>query len=117
MSAIQEAYARIGADYDDVLKRLMNEQLVTRFLGKFLDDASFSNLKQALEAADADAAFMAAHTLKGVCQNLGLSNLYVPVHDITEVLRAKSLDGTQELFAQVETEYEKTVAALRTALQ
>lgn len=117
MSAIQDAYEQLGADYNDVLKRLMNEQLVARFLGKFLDDASFANLKQALAAGDAQAAFMAAHTLKGVCQNLGLSNLFVPVNEITESLRGGSLKGSEPLFAQVEAEYGKTIEALKAALQ
>ncbi len=117
MSAIQDAYEQLGADYDDVLKRLMNEQLVARFLGKFLEDPSFSSLQQALGQGDAQAAFMAAHTLKGVCQNLGLSNLFAPVNEITEALRGGSLEGSDALFVKVEAEYGKTVSVLKAALQ
>lgn len=117
MSAIQDAYQQIGADYEDVLKRLMNEQLVARFLGKFLEDQSFTSLQQALSAGDAQAAFMAAHTLKGVCQNLGLSNLFAPVNQLTEALRGGSLEGSDALFIPVQAEYGKTVDALKAALQ
>ncbi len=117
MSAIEDAYKHIGADYEDVLKRLMNEQLVERFLGKFLEDASFANLQQALAEGNAEAAFMASHTLKGVCQNLGLSNLFVPVNELTEALRGGSLEGSAQLFAPVEAEYGKTIEALKAALQ
>ena len=42
-------------------------------------------------------AFRAAHTLKGVCQNLGFTNLYQPTYDLTEVLRTGTLEGTKEL--------------------
>jgi len=40
-------------------------------------------------------AFRAAHTLKGVCQNLGFTNLYQPTCDLTEVLRTGTLEGTK----------------------
>ena len=35
-------------------------------------------LEAAMAAGDAEGAFMAAHTLKGVSQNLGFDNLYEP---------------------------------------
>ncbi|MDO4854294.1 MAG: Hpt domain-containing protein [Coriobacteriia bacterium] len=116
MATLKEAYEQMGADYSDVLKRLMNDALVTRFATKFLDDASFDALKEALEAGDAKQAFMAAHTLKGVCSNLGFTNLYEPVYQITETLRGGSLEGSDVLFPQVEAEYNKTVEALKSAL-
>ena len=44
MSTIEQAYEQVGGNYQDVLKRLMNEALVRRFMGKFLDDTSFATL-------------------------------------------------------------------------
>ena len=38
----------------------------------------------------------AAHTLKGVCQNLGFTNLYQPTYELTEVLRAGTPEGSKE---------------------
>ena len=116
MSQLQDAYNQLGADYDDVLKRLMNETLVQRFVGKFMEDPSFDSLKTALAEKDVKQAFMAAHTLKGICSNLGFSNLFAPASELTEVLRAESLEGTEELFAQVEAEYNKTVETLKPIL-
>lgn len=116
MSQLQDAYNELGADYDDVLKRLMNETLVQRFVGKFMEDPSFNSLKTALAEKDVNQAFMAAHTLKGICSNLGFSNLFAPASELTEVLRAESLEGTEELFAQVEAEYSKTVETLKPVL-
>lgn len=116
MATLKEAYEQMGADYSDVLKRLMNDALVARFAGKFLDDGSFATLKTSLEAGDAEQAFMAAHTLKGVCANLGFTNLYDSVYQITEALRGGSLDGSDVLFPQVEAEYNKTIEALKSAL-
>ena len=116
MSTLEQAYEQVGGNYQDVLKRLMNEDLVRRFMGKFLDDGSFAALKDALAAKDVDAAFMAAHTLKGVCLNLGFTNLFNPTNEITEVLRAGSLEGTEELFSQVEAEYNNVIEALHSCL-
>ncbi len=112
MVDIKSAYDKIGANYADAKRRLVSDELVARFAVKFLNDDSFSKLEQGMADRDVKAAFMAAHTLKGVCSNLGLSNLYEPAAQLTEVLRAGSFDGSAELFAQTAAEYKKTVEAL-----
>lgn len=38
MSAIQDAYNQIGADFSDVLRRFTSEKLIVRFAEKFLED-------------------------------------------------------------------------------
>ena len=38
---LKEVYEKIGGDYDDVVRRLMGEKLVRKFLLKFLDDKSY----------------------------------------------------------------------------
>ena len=43
-----------------------------------------------LHVVDLDAAFEAAHALKGVLGNLGLTPLYEPVAEMTECLRSKT---------------------------
>ena len=72
----KECYEYMGADYNNVMSRLGSEAMVKRFAVKFLNDTSFVNLKQALQDKDVNEAFRAAHTLKGVCLNLGFNNLY-----------------------------------------
>lgn len=55
-----------------------------------------------------------AHTLKGICLNLGFDNLFAPSQELTEKLRgATTIEGTDELFAAVEKEYDRTCEALR----
>ena len=109
---IQECYAQMGANYNEVLGRLYNEAMIHKFVLLFLKDDSFQNLETALKKADVKEAFRAAHTLKGVCQNLGFTNLYAPTYDLTETLRAGKLEGTQEQFAQVAEQYKITVDAI-----
>ena len=110
---IRECYEELGLDFDAVLSRLINERLVQKFALKFLDDPSFQNLKDALDSKDVETAFRAAHTLKGVCLNLGFDNLYPSSKDLTELLRPGSMDGYEDLFAEVEKEYNRTCEALR----
>ena len=66
---IQECYKKMGADYEDVLKR--------------------------------------------VCQNLGFTNLYQPTYELTEVLRAGTLEGSKEWFDRVTEQYNITIDAIR----
>lgn len=95
---IQECYAQMGADYNEVFRRLYNEAMIRKFVLLFPKDDSFHNLEAAL---------------KGVCQNLGFSNLYAPAVTLTETLRAGQLDGTAEQFAEVEKQYRITMAAIQ----
>ncbi len=111
--SIKDAYDKLGADYDDVLHRLMNDALVSRFAAKFLEEESFEKLRAALAAGDVKEAFMAAHSLKGIVQNLGFSNMFDSVIELTETLRAESLEGTDEMFKALEVEYNRTVETLK----
>ena len=110
---IQECYRKMGADYEDVLKRLYRESMICKFARMFLDDDSYSKLAQSLKDGNVQEAFRAAHTLKGVCQNLGFTNLYQPAYELTEVLRAGTLEGSGEWFARVTEQYKITTDAIR----
>ena len=80
---VKECYEQIGSDYAGVLKRLGSEALVKRFALKFLKDPSYQELKDALIKKDGETAFRAAHTLKGVCLNLGCDRLYESSAELT----------------------------------
>ena len=111
---VKECYEQMGSDYEGVLGRLGSEAIVKRFALKFLQDSSFDQLKESLAKNDGEEAFRAAHTLKGICLNLGFDNLFAPSQELTEKLRgATTIEGTDELFAAVEKEYDRTCEALR----
>lgn len=93
------------------MARLMTEARIKKFVLRFQDDPSYGELVNALEKGDVKAAFLAAHTLKGVSQNLGFDPLYRTSSAITEILRAGSLDiGT--LMDELKSNYEKLISAL-----
>ena len=49
---IQECYAQLQGDYEDVLARLRTDRLVQKFMLKFLDDPSYDALCAAMAAHD-----------------------------------------------------------------
>lgn len=74
-----EALKQYGADTEKGLAMCMgNEALYLRLVGSVPAETRFADLAGALEKKDLDAAFDAAHALKGVLGNLSLTPLYVP---------------------------------------
>lgn len=114
--SLEECYNDFGGNYNEVVKRLYNDKLVEKFLLKFIDDKSYSDLKNGLSNKDLEAAFRAAHTLKGVCQNLGIDALFESSHAITEMLRPGSGDSDsdelQKMMSTVDADYKKTINAI-----
>lgn len=110
---VRESYEKIGSNFDEVLRRLGSEALVKRFALKFLNDTSFQDLKDALVKKDGETAFRAAHTLKGVCLNLGFDRLYEVSAELTEKLRGRDTSSTEEMFKKVETQYRILTDAIR----
>lgn len=110
---VRECYEKIGSDFDKVLGRMGSEALVKRFAVKFLEDKSFEELTESLKEKDGEDAFRAAHTLKGICANLGLDRLYEADCELTEKLRGRQTEGSEELYQKVAEVYEATVIVLK----
>ena len=104
-------YEKIGGNYAETMGRLMTEERILRFVRKFPADGSFNALKDALDRSSQEEAFRAAHTLKGVAQNLGFTALYEKASAVTEVLRGGSLDVTA-LMPDLESVYRLTVESI-----
>lgn len=98
---LEECYTAMGANYQDVLKRFYKSDMIRRFVKMFLQDDSFRLLTDAMAKQDVKEAFRAAHTLKGVCLNLGFDNLSSPAVALTEILRAGTFEGAAEQYAIV----------------
>ena len=84
-----------------------------KFLLKFLDDKSYADLERTLSEGDYKEAFRAAHTLKGVCLNLGFTELYMVSAELTEVLRGRETAGSDALYAHVKEQYTTLTDAIR----
>ena len=110
---LQECYAAMGGDYEGVMGRLRSERMVQKFVLKFLADGSYDLLLSSAAAADWQEAFRAAHTIKGVCQNLSFTSLYEVSNRLNEALRNGPTPEAPGLVEEVKAEYDKTVSAIR----
>ena len=109
---VKQFYEVIGGDYDGTLARFLDEDRMLRFALRFENDPNFSALLAALKSGNADEAFRAAHTLKGVCQNLGFTSLFIPAAAVTEILRTGSLDVGAELMDELKSRYGVVITAI-----
>lgn len=111
---LKECYAALDGDYEEVFGRfLRSERMVQKYVLKFLADSNYDTLCRALEEGAVEEAFRAAHTIKGMCLNLGFRRLGNSSSQITEALRSGNLEGAQELLAGVSADYKQTIDAIR----
>ena len=113
---IQECYQLLGGNFSQTQTRLPSAGMIQRFLFRFPQDPTFSALCQAMETGQRESAFRCAHTLKGVCANLGLDALQDSASRLTEALRAETDEISGDacaLMERVRQDYELTIKAIR----
>lgn len=112
---LKECYESIGADFDKAVSRMCNkESMLLKFAMKFPADPTYPTLVEAYEGGDIQTAFRMAHTLKGLCLNLGLDKLRESSSALTEALRdcANPAPNAAELYEEVKRDYEATTQVL-----
>ena len=72
---LQDFFTVSGSSYEEIHNRISSDSLLKKFLKQFLEDTTFKSLEQAISKKEYKNVFFASHSLKGVCSNLGLSNL------------------------------------------
>ena len=98
----------LGADTAAGMARCINDEgFYLKMVNMALQDDSFDQLKDAIEAGDLDAAFEKAHSLKGVMGNVGLTSLFNLTSEITEELRARKDIDYSGYIDNIFTELEK----------
>ena len=112
--ARKQALIAAGINVDEALSRMMgSEALLMRLLKKFLDDANYAKLLDAVARSDAETALTASHTLKGVCGNLSMAALFDLLTRQVGLLRAEDWAGAMELMPGIDGAYEETCRAIR----
>jgi HPt (histidine-containing phosphotransfer) domain-containing protein len=84
---IQELYQSIDGDYDQAIRVLRVEKLVDKHIRRFVDNDVVDGLLAAGSSMDPTDLFEAAHAVKGVAANLGLTKLSDVASEITEDFR------------------------------
>ena len=110
---LKEFYNKIDGDYEGTVSRLMKDELIKKFVIKFLNDKSYEELKSNLASSNMEDAFRNVHTLKGVASNLGMTKLYTVSSKLTEALRNKEYDGVDVMFEAIEQEYNRTILLIK----
>lgn len=108
MLGFRETFEAYGADYDTTMARFMgNEKLYIKLLNMLFQDPNLQKLGDSIEAGDLTAAFEAAHTLKGVTANLGLTPFYEAVCVVVEPLRANEQRDYAPMVQAIQAEYRR----------
>lgn len=111
---VKECYDALGADYNDVIGRLMTDDRVKKYLLKYVEKSELASLEDAMQKKDWNAAFGAAHNMKGVALNLSLTRLAAAASDLCEMLRGGTPKGdTEPLFRRVKEEHEALFSAVK----
>lgn len=111
---VKAIYEKMGADYQTVLCRFMdNEDLFKKYLAKFVQDQTFTELVMAMERLDYEDILIKAHTIKGISINFDMIALHDSSSELVECIRNKNLDQVQPLFEIVEAEYNKVISILQ----
>ncbi len=111
---LQEFYAGINENCDEVLKRFGGSSaMLEKFLKKFLDDATYMQLAEAMSSGDRDAIFRAAHTMKGLAGNFDFKELQSLAAKIVEEYRANNDSAIPALFEKLKASYEGVTSALK----
>ena len=106
-----QSLREFGANVDEGLTRCMGrEDFYLRLVRMAREDSNMRKLREALDKNDLDAAFEAAHALKGVMANLALTPVLKPVSEITECLRSRTQMDYQPLMRQIETAWQQFTA-------
>lgn len=103
MSRLIDELKEWGCDVDVAMDRfIQDEDLYISCLEKFIDDASFGQLKICLEEKNYEETFNHAHTLKGVAANLGLDPLFACISSMVEDLRVEKYDQLEKQLAEID---------------
>ena len=98
-------YESLGGSLPAVLARIPSEAMVRKFARMYAGDTSCRELEAAVE-------FRAAHTLKGVAQNLGFAQLARDADALTEHLRGASPLTQPALLEAVKTSHAQVLHTL-----
>lgn len=109
---LEELYQKIGGDLKNVMKRIPNEAMIGKFVRKYANDPTYNRLTAAVKAKNWKDAFIAAHTLKGVAQNLGFDRLQKSASALTEAVRGAVPLTDESLFEEVCKDQKEIVEAI-----
>ncbi|MBQ1903121.1 MAG: Hpt domain-containing protein [Ruminococcus sp.] len=114
---LQELYSQIGGDYEQALRVMRVEKLIDKHIRKLVTNGVVDGLVDAAERMEPAELFDAAHAMKGICANLGLTALAEIASEIAEEYRGGNQrkltdEQAKEKIVQIEALYKKTAESI-----
>ncbi len=111
--SINEFAETVGMDLNDVIDRFSgNSSLLIRMIKKFPGDRAFSDIAEAMAKGDFASASDAAHSLKGLSGNLGLSALYSITSRMNQAGKKCDYADFEWYFSELKLEYDRVLTAI-----
>ena len=105
----ESLYAHMDADYSEALRRIGGNERMVKYLRIMRRDPSFDDLCEAVENQDYQAAFRAAHAIKGA----SLTKLADCSSKLTEALRSQEPnEAIAPLFKETKQVYQEAIARI-----
>ena len=102
MGEFRKIFEAYGADYNSTMALFMgNEAMYVKFLDMLFKDDNLDKLGTALGQQDYEAAYAAAHKLKGVVGNMAQTPLFNAVCAIVESLRKREVPEDYNVLYQI----------------
>lgn len=112
---LQELRNVIDIDVDGSVARFSNmEAMYLKYLKRFITEPTYDALLEAVANQDYKGIEIAAHTLKGICGNLGLNTLFNDFNDIVKAVRSEDNALAISLCEQIQPKIAQTRDALAT---
>ena len=115
---LQELYESIGGDYEQAVRVLRVDKLIDKHIRKLTKNGVVDNLIAAGRDMDPTQLFECAHAMKGVCANLGLTQLADAASTLAEEFRpgnARALTDEQvaATLEEIDALYRKAAEGIR----
>ena len=110
---IRECYEQINGDYEDVLRRLMDDHRIQKILYYFQEENLLEELEAFIDEQDYTEAFRISHSIKGVCLNLGFTRLQESSSELCEALKdGKKPENLEQLLEAVRKDYRNIIEVI-----
>ncbi len=106
---VDEQYGELPVDFEIIQKIYDDKDVLKETVKVFLEDApeTIELLAVAIEARDSKNVKMYAHKLRGLARHVAASKLSDMLYPLETKAREGELEGSEELFADIQTEFDK----------
>jgi len=106
---VDEQYGELPVDFEIIKKIYDDEEVLKETVNIFLEEApqTIELLAEAIEAKDAKNVKIHAHKLKGLARHVAARKISDMLLDLETKGRKEELEGSEALFADIQTEFDK----------